>query len=113
MALPAKLHWKPRTKPKRGPEWKPRKCKCCKLTFVPLDKNPANAGRRKFCTRRCKDDYHRNGSMNIQRFHEVLLRKVLKALREDDAFLEAIAGKVRVIQSVTTPPNPVSSAAGS
>jgi hypothetical protein len=112
MALPAKLHWKPRTKPTRGPEWKPRKCKRCKLTFVPPDKNPANAQRRKFCSRGCKDGYHRSGGLNYEQLVDRVARKVFAVLREDDAFAQVIADKLRVTH-FTTSPNPVSSAAGS
>jgi hypothetical protein len=39
-------------------------------------------------------------------------RKVFALLREDDAFAQVIADKLRVTH-FTTPPNPVSSAAGS
>jgi hypothetical protein len=95
MALPKKLTWKPKTKNQRGPEWKPRRCKCCKLMFVPMDKNPANAGRSKFCTKRCKDRYHNSGGMNIVRFHEVVTRATVKALNGDDMFIEGLSDKLR------------------
>jgi hypothetical protein len=99
MALPKKLTWKPKTKDQRGPEWKPRKCKCCKLTYVPMDSNPANAKRSKFCNRKCKDGYHRNGGMSLPRLQEVVIRATVKALLADDAFLATLADKLRVKQS--------------
>jgi hypothetical protein len=91
------LTWKPKVKDQRGPEWKLRKCKCCKLTYTPMDKNPANAKRSKFCCRKCKNGYHRYGGMNMDRLHEVLCRRIVKALLADDAFLEALSDKLRVV----------------
>jgi len=77
--------------------YRPRRCKRCKLVFVPdkdkLDKG--QAGRAKFCTRKCKDSYHRNGGMNIDRLHEVMTRRLSKELLADETFLGEIAGRVR------------------
>ncbi len=85
----------------RGPEWKPRRCKCCGLTFIPLDTNPANAKRKKFCTRKCKDGYHRSGGMNLPRLIEVVTRKVVSALLADEVFLERMSDKLRVVKEPT------------
>jgi len=77
--------------------YRPRRCKRCRLVFVPdkdkLDKG--QAGRAKFCTRKCKDSYHRNGGMNIDRLHEVMARRLAKELSGDETFLALIAGRVR------------------
>ena len=83
-------------KPTRGAQWKPRKCKHCKLIYVPKDKNPANAARSKFCTRKCKDGYHRNGGMNLDRLVEVLMRRLKREI------YDAILGPANegVIQTV-------------
>lgn len=77
--------------PKRpeGEAYKPRRCKCCKLVFVPQDKNPANAIRKKFCTKKCKDGYHRNGGMNIDRLAEVLARRMKPIV------IETVAAQLR------------------
>lgn len=92
------LNWKPKSKPQRGPEWKPRKCPACKLTFVPLDKNPANAKRKRFCTPKCKTLFHRHGGMDMDRLHEVLTRRLKAELMKDDSFLQTIADKLRVVK---------------
>jgi hypothetical protein len=89
----------------RGPEWKPRKCPTCKLTFVPQDKNPANAKRKRFCTRKCKDGFHRNGGMNLDRLMEVVARKTKADLLKDDAFLETLRDKLRVTPDRTSAPS--------
>jgi hypothetical protein len=77
--------------------WRLRKCKACKISYKPMCRDKANAEKSIFCTRACKDRYHRSGGMNIVQLREVLTRAIIKALKEDDAFLEAIADKVRVV----------------
>lgn len=86
-------------KTKRDP-WRPRRCKTCKLMYVPPGKDKGNAERSKFCTKKCRDGYHRNGGMNLARLQEVLARALAKTLKADDAFLEAIADKLRVVSGV-------------
>jgi hypothetical protein len=73
-------------RPNRGPEYKPRKCPACKLTFVPLDENPANAKRQRFCGKHCKDRFHRAGGMTYDRLMEVVARKVRDTLAKDPTF---------------------------
>jgi hypothetical protein len=80
--------------------WHLRKCKNCKLTYKPTGKDRGNAERSIFCTRKCKDRYHRSGGMNIEQLRELLIRATIKALKADDAFLEAIADKLRVVSTV-------------
>ena len=89
-------------KAKRSAAWRPRRCKHCKLMYVPGDTNPANAERSKFCNRKCKDSYHRNGGINLPRLLEVVARKVKAALVKDDAFLESLRAKLQTIQEVPT-----------
>lgn len=79
--------------------WRPRRCKNCKLTYVPPGKDKGNADRSIFCTTKCRVSYHRNGGMNMDRLREVLTRAIIKALKQDDDFIEAIADKLRVAQS--------------
>lgn len=86
-------------KPTAKDPWRLRRCKNCKLTFKPLGKDRGNAERAKFCKRKCKDDYHRNGGMNIERLYEVVTRATIKAVMADEAFIEALADKLRVIQT--------------
>jgi hypothetical protein len=69
--------------------------------FVPICKDSHNADISKFCSRKHKDAYRRNGGMNMERLEEVVIRATIKALKEDDSFLEAIADKLRVVQAVT------------
>jgi hypothetical protein len=95
MALPKKLHWAPKKKDQRGPEWKPRRCKHCKLMFTPADKNPANAKRAKFCGKKCKDGYHRHGGMNTDRLIDYVTKGVLQRLHADETFLDSLADKLR------------------
>jgi len=95
MALPKKLRWVPEKNHLRGPEWKPRRCKRCKLMFVPDGKNPANAKRAKFCCKNCKNGYHRHGGMDLDRMREYLTKGIVKALLADESFLEALADKLR------------------
>jgi hypothetical protein len=76
--------------------WKPRKCRHCKLTFVPTCRDAANAKRQEFCTAKCRIDYHRNGGMNMTQLTERATNAVLKNLLADENFLERLADKVRV-----------------
>ncbi len=81
--------------------WRLRKCKnkACGLTYSPTAKDAGNAEKSKFCCVRCKNYYHRHGGINAERLHEVVYRRISKALLTDDSFLEAIADKVRVISA--------------
>jgi hypothetical protein len=63
--------------------------------YCPDCRDKANAERSKFCTRKCKDAYHRNGGMNIDRLQEVMSRRIVKQLRADEEFLEAVCDKLR------------------
>jgi hypothetical protein len=80
--------------------YRPRRCKYCKLMFVPTCKDSHNADIAKFCSRKHKDAYRRNGGMNMERLEEVVIRATIKALKEDETFLEALLDKLRVIQVV-------------
>ncbi len=97
--------------PARNP-WKPRKCKHCKLTYVPSCRDQGNARKSIFCTRKCKSSYHRSGGINFDQLIEKAARKVFALLREDDAFAQVIADKLRVTH-FTVSPSRESSAAGS
>ena|ERR1700689_2325278 len=77
--------------------WRLRKCKACKVSYKPTCTGKGNAEKSIFCTRDCKDRYHRSGGMNVRQLRELLTRQIVKALKSDDAFLEAIADKVRVV----------------
>lgn len=68
------------------PAYKPRKCRHCKLTFVPkvgMKGNRLNAENQKFCCKKCKDNYHRNGGMNWERFMERVDANVRKIVRDE------------------------------
>ena len=95
MALQKKLTWKPKVKDQRGPEWKPRRCKHCKLMFVPADKNPYNAKTAKFCCKKCKDGFHRHGGMDADRLCQYIGGRILKSLLADEAFKDSLADKLR------------------
>ena len=77
--------------------WRLRKCKACKVSYKPTCTGKGNAEKSIFCTRDCKDRYHRSGGMNVKQLRELLTRQIVKALKSDDAFLEAIADKLRVV----------------
>lgn len=80
----------------RPPEYKPRKCKYCRLTFVPVvgaKGNRRNAELQKFCGKKCKDAYHRNGGMNWERFTErvdALVRKLVRDELQKTGIIEEI-----------------------
>lgn len=83
-----------------GPNpWKLRKCKSCKLLYAPTCRDAANARKSLFCTAKCKNYYHRNGGMDMERMEEVLERRLLKRLLADEVFLEAVADKMRVVNA--------------
>src|SRR5271170_4254564 len=97
-----------------GNAWKPRKCKHCKLTFVPSCRDQANARKKLFCTPKCRMAYHRSGGLNFDQLIERVVRKVAKILTQDEAFRESLADKLRVVpEGITAPPSRESSAAGS
>jgi hypothetical protein len=75
--------------------WRPRRCKNCKLVYVPPGKDKGNAERSTFCTKKCRDSYHRNGGMNMARLQEVVTRATIKALKSDAAFLESLSDQLR------------------
>jgi hypothetical protein len=81
--------------PYRG-AWKLRRCKHCKLTYAPTCKDAANASKSKFCCKKCKDSYHNNGGMNMERLVEKVVNAVRKNLLADENFAEKLADKLRV-----------------
>jgi len=75
--------------------WRLRKCKSCGISYKPTCRDKANAEKSIFCTRACKDRYHRSGGMNIVQLREVLTRAIMKAIKQDAAFLEALSDQLR------------------
>lgn len=86
------------TKTSKDP-WHLRRCKNCKLTYKPIGKDRGNAERSLFCTPKCRQMYHTSGGMNLKRLQEVVTRATIKAVMADEAFIEALADKLRVIQA--------------
>lgn len=83
---------------KRDP-WRGRRCKYCKLVFVPSERADARtADLAKFCQKSCKDKFRFNGGINFDQLTKNATRAVIKALLADETFLEAIADKMRVRQ---------------
>ena len=79
-----------------GPEWKPRKCKACKITYKPTDSNPWNAKRSRFCCGDCKRNYRRSGGMNLNKLTELVAGIVTRQLLADENFAEKLADKLAV-----------------
>jgi hypothetical protein len=75
--------------------WKLRRCKNCKLIYKPTGKDRGNAERSIFCTRKCKDKYHRSGGMNIDQLREFLSRATAKALKADETFIAELSDRLR------------------
>jgi hypothetical protein len=75
--------------------WRLRKCKSCGISYKPTCRDKANAEKSIFCTRACKDRYHRSGGMNIVQLREVLTRAIMKAIKQDPAFLESLSDQLR------------------
>jgi hypothetical protein len=76
----------PVPKKQRPVEYKPRRCKYCRLLFVPVvgpKLNRRNAEIQKFCCRKHKDAYHKNGGMNWERFMERVNKEVRKIVRDE------------------------------
>lgn len=79
-----------------GPEWKPRRCKHCTVTYVPKDTNPYNAKRSKFCCKECKNLYRRSGGMNLNKLVELIAGILTRQLLADENFAEKMADKLAV-----------------
>ena len=90
------------------PEFRLKRCAYCKLTFRPIlgKKNVrANAERQRFCCRKCKDRFHRNGAMNWERFEERTGKLVKKFVREEWALIrDEIKTELLEILKFQTPP---------
>jgi len=77
--------------------WRGRRCKCCKLIYVPSERADARtADKSVFCSRKCKDGYHRNGGMDFEKFIDRAVNRIAKVLLADEKFLETISDKIRV-----------------
>jgi hypothetical protein len=80
---------------KKPPEFKPRRCKYCKLLFVPIvgcKNNRRNAELQRFCCDNHRKAYHRNGGLNWERLEEKIERLVQKLVKQE---LEKTAGEFR------------------
>jgi hypothetical protein len=80
---------------KNPPEFKPRKCKYCKLTFVPMvgaKNNRRNAELQRFCCDKHRRDYHRHGGLNWPKLEEKIQKLVAKLVKQE---LEKTAAEFR------------------
>ena len=72
---------------KKAPEFKPRRCRYCKLVFVPVltekNKNPHNAESQKFCCPAHRKAYHLNGGLNWERLMARVENQVRKIVRDE------------------------------
>jgi hypothetical protein len=88
---------------KKPPEFKPRKCRYCKLVFVPVigaKNNRRNAELQRFCCDNHRKAWHRNGGMNMERLMESVEREVRKMVKrimtaDDETLLEAVREIIR------------------
>lgn len=76
--------------------WKMRKCKCCKLVYQPKARDRRTAERSIFCSRKCKDRWHKSGGMDLDKLIERVTNAVSRHLLQNDSFLDAIRDKLRV-----------------
>ena len=83
---------------------KARKCKYCKLSFVPPCRNKqqqVNAENQKFCCRQHKDAYHLHGGFNWERFWTKFEKEVRRVAREE---AEAVFTEgIKKLQETWTP----------
>lgn len=77
---------------------KPRRCKYCRLEFVPACRNEqqrTNAEAQKFCSPAHRKAYHLNGGITFDRLVDKATRKIGEALMQDEKFIASLKTRLQ------------------
>lgn len=81
----------------RRDPYRPRKCRLCKLTFKPTDKNPANAAGQEFCCPGHRKDFWKHGALPFDKLMAKIEKRVRQIVRDE---LKSIAPPVPPTEEV-------------